>query len=196
MASFTLFPTALGPCGIAWREGAIIATELPAATPAATAARLARRTGGQEDQPPPEVARAVAAVSALLEGERTDLRFIPCDFGEAEPFAVKVWTAARAIPPGQTRTYGALAEALGDKRRAREVGRALGRNPLPIIVPCHRIVGADARLVGFSAPGGVSTKLRMLAIEGAKIGEEPDLFGGLPLALRPKDRAWPPAGQA
>ena len=93
---------------------------------------------------------------------------------------------ARSIPPGQTLTYGEIADRLGDRRPAREVGQALGRNPFPIVVPCHRVLAADGRTGGFSAPGGVETKLRMLAIERAQPGGAPALFDDLPLAVRPR----------
>ena len=182
---YALFPTALGPCGIAWRDGRVIGTRLPDADPALTGRGLARRHGAVPGEPPAAVAAAIAAIAALLEGGRTDLAAIDCDLDEADPFAVRVYAAARAIPAGETRTYGAVAEALGDGALARRVGRALSRNPLPIVVPCHRVIGADGRLVGFSAPGGVGTKLRMLAIEGVRIGGAPGLFDDLPLATRP-----------
>ncbi len=96
-------------------------------------------------------------MTALLEGAKTDLTGIDCDFSQVEPFAVQVYTATRAIPAGETRTYGEIALQLGDKQLAEKVGRALGRNPLPIIVPCHRVIGANGKLTGFSAYGGVDT---------------------------------------
>jgi methylated-DNA-[protein]-cysteine S-methyltransferase len=186
MVQFSLFPTPLGDCGIAWCGETVIATRLPDRSPAATAARLTRRTGALEGAPPPAIQIAIASITALLEGARTDLNFISCDFGGVDAFSAGVYAATRSIPAGETRTYGAIAAALGDSRLARDVGRALGRNPFPIIVPCHRVMGANDKLTGFSAPGGITTKLRMLAIEGAQIGAAPGLFGDLPLVTRPK----------
>jgi len=187
MLQFSLFDTALGACGIAWRGDTVVATHLPEANAAATAARFAARTpGAVEGKPPPAIQRATAAISALLGGERTDLAFITCDFSRVDPFAARVYAAARAIPPGETLTYGAIAVQLGDRLLAQSVGQALGRNPLPIIVPCHRVMGANGRLTGFSANGGVETKLKMLMIEGARIGEAPGLFDDLPLAVKPR----------
>lgn len=181
MRQFSLFPTPLGACGIAWHGDAVVATQLPEETPAATAARMAARTGGSEGTPPPHVRRAIALMTALLEGSKdNDLTGITCHFGEVRAFDAEVYAVTRTIPAGETQSYGAIALRLGDKRLARNVGRALGRNPLPIIVPCHRVMGADGRLTGFSAYGGVETKLRMLAIEGARIGETPGLFDDLP----------------
>jgi methylated-DNA-[protein]-cysteine S-methyltransferase len=180
------FPTSLGDCGIAWRGDVVVATHLPENTAAATAARLAARAGARESGPPPIIQRAIASITALLKGERTDLTYINCDFSGIDPFAAKVYAVTRAIPPGETLTYGAIASKLGDKQLAQNVGRALGRNPFPIIVPCHRVIGANEKLTGFSAYGGVETKLRMLMIEGARIGEAPGLFDNLPLAVKPR----------
>ena len=184
MVEFSLFPTPIGACGIAWRSDAIVATHLPERTPSATAARLAARTRASEGEPPPGIRGAIASITALLGGAKTDLSHIACDFSGVDPFATKVYGVTRAIQAGETRTYGAIALQLGDKQLARSVGRALGRNPLPIIVPCHRVIGANGKLTGFSAYGGVATKLEMLTIEGARIGETPDLFSDLPLVIK------------
>jgi methylated-DNA-[protein]-cysteine S-methyltransferase len=186
IAQFSLFRTSIGACGIAWSGDVVVATQLPEASEARTARRLAARAGATEGEPPDAIQRAISSITALLEGEGADLGLIDCDFGKADAFAARVYTATRAIPPGETLTYGAIALQLGDKLFAQNVGRVLGRNPLPIIVPCHRVLGANGRLTGFSANGGVETKLRMLAIEGARIGQAPGLFGDLPLAARPR----------
>jgi methylated-DNA-[protein]-cysteine S-methyltransferase len=99
-------------------------------------------------------------------------------------FEARVYAIARAIPPGSVRTYGDIARELGDLAAARAVGQALGRNPWPIVVPCHRVLGADGKVGGFSAPGGADTKLRMLTIERAQTSAEPSLFDDLPLSRR------------
>ncbi|MCM0019240.1 MAG: methylated-DNA--[protein]-cysteine S-methyltransferase [Tagaea sp.] len=186
MSYFSLFPTALGDCGIAWRGETVVATCLPGKNAAATSHRLAARSGATKGEPPPAIERAIAGIAALLDGDKTDLAFIACDFDGIEPFAAQVYALTRAIPAGTTATYGAIALRLGDKRLARRVGQALGRNPFPIVVPCHRVIGADDKLTGFSANGGTATKLKMLAIEGARIGEAPGLFGDLPAAIKPR----------
>lgn len=185
MVQFSLFSTPLGDCGVAWQGDTVVATRLPDKSPAETSRRLAARTGATRGEPPPAVHCAIRSMTALLEGEKTDLSFIACDFGRVDPFETKVYAVTRAVPAGETLTYGAIASRLGDKQLARAVGTALGRNPFPIIVPCHRVIGANDKLTGFSADGGVQTKLRMLAIEGARIGEAPGLFGDLPLAVKP-----------
>ena len=185
VAKFSLFPTALGACGIAWDRDVVVASQLPEGTEAATAARLAQRAGAVEGVPPPIIQSAIAAITALLEGKKTDLNQIACDLSRIDDFSAQVYAITRAIPVGETLTYGEVALQLGDKRLAQPVGKALGRNPFPIIIPCHRVMGANAKLTGFSAGGGVATKLKMLAIEGAQIGGPTGLFDDLPLAIRP-----------
>ena len=185
-AGLRLFPTAVGRCGVAWRGDTVVATHLPEESDADTAARLAARAGGARPaEPPPAIAAVVEAITRLVAGERVDLGFVGCDLGAVADLEAEVYRHCRAIPPGETRTYGDIAKAMGDRLLAQAVGKALGRNPLPIIVPCHRVMGAGGRLTGFSANGGVATKLKLLAIEGARIGGEPGLFGELPLAVRP-----------
>ena len=92
--------------------------------------------------------------------------------------ARRVYEVARTIPPGATLTYGEIAARLELPGAARDVGQALGRNPFPLVVPCHRVVAAGGRLGGFSARGGAATKRRLLAIEGAIA---PDLFEIAPM---------------
>lgn len=187
MMRFSLFPTSLGSCGIAWTGDLVVATHLPGRSESATAARMAARTAGAaESTPPAAIQRVIASILALLDGDRADLAFVACDFSRIDPFRAKVYAATRAIRPGETRTYGDIALQLGDKLLAQAVGQALGRNPFPIIVPCHRVMGSNGRLTGFSATGGIETKLRMLAIERARIGEAPALFDELPLAAKPR----------
>jgi methylated-DNA-[protein]-cysteine S-methyltransferase len=107
---------------------------------------------------------------------------------DVPPFHQRVYAVARTIPPGATLSYGEIAVRLGDRGAARDVGEALGQNPFPIIVPCHRVLAAGGKVGGFSASGGVATKLRLLDIEGAQVGEAPSLFERLPLAAPPRRR--------
>ena len=83
------------------------------------------------------------------------------------PFYQKVWKATAGIPKGQVRTYGWIAKKIGSPQAARAVGQALGKNPFSPTVPCHRVVGANGQMTGFSAPGGVAAKRRLLKKEGA-----------------------------
>lgn len=165
---FTIFETPIGPCGIAWSASGIIGLQLPEATADRTRARLQRRWAtAVESAPPPAVQRAVGRVLELLAGEAIDLGDIALDLDEAPDFHRKVYDVARTIPAGKTMTYGEIARRLGVPHESREVGQALGRNPVAIIVPCHRVLGADGKMGGFSATGGVATKRRILEIEGA-----------------------------
>ena len=173
----TLFDTAIGICGIAWCADAIVAVQLPEATAHATRARLLRGTGPlAETPPPPFVQAAIEGVQALMQGAPRDLCEVPLDMAGVPEFHQRVYAIARRIGPGQTRTYGEVADELGDKALARAVGQALGRNPFAPVVPCHRVLAANGQPGGFSAGGGALTKLRMLAIEGAAPGGTPSLF--------------------
>jgi len=178
---YALFDTALGCCAIAWSARGITALQLPEADRDATAARLRRHLGQAiEAAPPPAVRGAIEAVVALLLGEPVDLADVVLDDSGIAEFHRRVYAVTRTIAPGTTLTYGDVARRLGDPGAARAVGQALGHNPFAIIVPCHRVLGADGRIGGFSAGGGSATKRRMLAIERARLGQEPDLFEAAP----------------
>jgi methylated-DNA-[protein]-cysteine S-methyltransferase len=180
-----IFETAIGPCGLCWSARGVTAVSLPEPTAEATLARLQqRRPNAVATEPPPAIAEAVAAIVALTEGEAVDLTDIPLDNDGYPAFERKVWAITHAIPRGETLTYGDIARRLGDVSLSRAVGQALGANPIPIIVPCHRVVAADGKTGGFSAPGGVSTKLKLLNIERAATSPQPGLFGDLPLAVK------------
>ena len=148
------------------------------------AARVLRRfPSAHEAMPPPAVQDAIDGMAALLRGERRDLTGIVIDDDGFSDFNRRVYAIARAIPPGATMTYGEIAERLGDKTLARAVGQAMGENPTPIIMPCHRVLAAGGKPGGFSASGGVVAKLRLLTIEGAQ-PNGPTLFEHLPLQAR------------
>jgi methylated-DNA-[protein]-cysteine S-methyltransferase len=174
---FMLFETALGRCGIAWNDRAVSGVFLPESTDRQTRARVLRRfPDAAESAPPEEVRAAVDGIAALLGGERRDLSAVPLDLDGVPDFHRRVYEIARTIPPGRTLTYGEIARRLGDPLQARAVGQALGQNPFPIVVPCHRVLAAGGRTGGFSAPGGTGTKLRLLEIEGARAAAIPTLF--------------------
>jgi methylated-DNA-[protein]-cysteine S-methyltransferase len=167
------FDTALGRCAIAWSARGVRAVALPGAVPA----RLRRRAPGACAGPPPAaIAAVVAGLRALLRGEAGDLGAAPLDLGGVAPFRRRVYAAARAIPRGATATYGELAARIGAPGEARAVGEALARNPVPLLVPCHRVTAAGGKLGGFSGPGGAATKLRLLRIEGAHGSAQGELF--------------------
>jgi methylated-DNA-[protein]-cysteine S-methyltransferase len=181
---FAVFDTAIGACGIVWSPRGIAGVQLPEVIEATTRARLLRRfAGAREAIPPADVQRAIDGIAALLGGEKRDLSGIAIDDERQSDFNRRVYAIARRIPCGQTMTYGEIAERLGDKTLARAVGQAMGENPTPVIMPCHRVLAAGGKTGGFSASGGVVTKLRLLTIEGAQ-PNGPTLFDHLPLAAK------------
>jgi methylated-DNA-[protein]-cysteine S-methyltransferase len=185
-AAFALFPTVIGPCALVWRGEAVIGAALPGASEAGTRAQIVRRfPDAEEAEPSTAIVEAIERIVRLLAGEAIDLSDIPVDLSAADAFERKVYAAALGIKRGEVRTYGDLATAIGAPGAARAVGVALGRNPIPIIVPCHRVLAADGKSGGFSAPGGTATKFRILAIEGARRPGDPELFDSLPLAVKP-----------
>lgn len=185
---FALFETAIGHCGIVWSERGVAGVQLPERNEHATRNRILRRFPGARQAVPPDVVlRAIDDIVALLGGEPRDLTHVTLDTEDMADFNRRVYDIARTIPPGATLSYGEIAERLGDRALARDVGQALGQNPIPIIVPCHRVLAAGGKTGGFSAPGGVVTKLRLLTIEGAQ-PNGPTLFDRLPLSA-PRRRA-------
>ena len=155
----------------------MLGVQLPEALEAETRARILRQfPGAQFEAPSPEVAAAIDGIVELLGGVPNDLREIVLDMHAVPAFDRRVYEIARAIAPGHTQTYGDVAALLGDRAAARAVGSALGRNPFAIVVPCHRVLAADGRPGGFSANGGVVTKLKLLTVEGAQARGTSSLF--------------------
>jgi methylated-DNA-[protein]-cysteine S-methyltransferase len=182
---YALFETAIGRCALVWRGGLVVGTALPETSDDRARASLSRRfPNAIEADPPPFAVAAIGRIAGLLAGDRTDLDDIALDL-QGSAFERNVWQAARRIPCGEVRSYGDIARDIGAPGAAQAVGIALGRNPAPIVVPCHRVLAADGRSGGFSAPGGVATKFRILEIEGARRPGEPELFESLPLRVKP-----------
>ncbi len=178
---FALFETAIGRCAIAWSEEGIVGLELPEQDDRSLHIRMQRRhPGSKERAAPSDVHEVIIDIQRLLAGEKRDLSAVALDMADLPEFDRRVFVEARSISPGETVTYGDLANRLGDATLSRAVGQALGRNPIPIIVPCHRVLAAHGGLGGFSAPGGTSTKRRLLEIEGAR-----DLHPTLPWGVEP-----------
>lgn len=158
--SRTTFPTSLGLCAVSWHETGLTGFELPEA----------RVRPGDESAPPAEIAALIARVQQHLAGEPQDFSDLSYDFADEPAFNVEVLRATLAVKSGQTRSYGEIATAIGQPPAAsRAVGAALGANRWPLLIPCHRIVAADGRMTGFSGPGGIKTKLRLLALEGSQL---------------------------
>ena len=190
MSNFTVFETVIGWAGIAWAEQGLIGAHLPERDPAIVRKSFARRfPEATETQLPVNLEPLVEGICALMRGEAADLSDAPLDLARVPEFNAKVYEIARQIPAGQTLTYGEIAVTLGDRLLARDVGAALGKNPWPIVVPCHRVTAAGGKLGGFSARGGAMTKLKLLEIEGAPAASQPDLFGQTAPRPRPNRQA-------
>jgi methylated-DNA-[protein]-cysteine S-methyltransferase len=178
-AHYCLFDTAIGPCGVAWSPRGLTRVQLPEADRGATERRLQARAARVGEAVPAAIDQLIADLRSYLTGRRVDFDAVAVDLPRIEPFEAEVYAAARAIPWGQTLSYGELARQIGLPDGAREVGRALARNPVPIVIPCHRILAKGHRIGGFSAPGGTLTKERLLALEGAHVEAETPLLPGL-----------------
>ena len=177
MTHHAIFETQIGWAGIAWNDVGLVAAHLPEKTAdTARASFLRRFPDSIETAIPERLSGVVADIQALMRGEKPDLMDAPLDLSRTPEFHARVYEIARSIPPGETLTYGEVAVKLGDKLLAQQVGQALGKNPWPIIVPCHRVTAAGGKPGGFSARGGVTTKMKLLAIEGAKAAAQADLF--------------------
>ena len=177
---FALFTTAIGECALAWSDAGLTGVWLPESRPGGLLRKLGRRVPAPtESAPTEEIAEVVAAIRRLLDGEPVDLGAVRLDWSAVPDFARRVYAIARAVAAGRVVTYGWVARELGGDTDARSVGQALGANPFPIVVPCHRVIAADGRIGGFSAPGGTATKQRILAIEKARPDGPPGLFDDL-----------------
>jgi methylated-DNA-[protein]-cysteine S-methyltransferase len=175
MHHYLVFDTAGGFCGIAWSNAGITRFQLPTRSADAASRLLLRRVSGAEPgTPTPDVVEAVAAVKRYFEGEETDFSSFALDLEEHDAFGKRVYAAARQVKWGHTTTYGTLAKELGaGSEAARDVGQAMAKNPVPLIIPCHRVLAAGGKLGGFSAPGGSAAKTRMLELEGVQVGPPP-----------------------
>ena len=171
---YDVFETALGFCAIAWSDAGVARFQLPVKSAEAAERLMRRRAPGAESGAPPEdVAAVVAAAIRYFDGEETDFSHVRLDLGGEDPFFTQIYAALRRVGWGRTTSYGALAKEVGAGREAaRDVGEAMARNPAPLIVPCHRVLAAGGKIGGFSAPGGSKTKIRMLELEGVRIGPQ------------------------
>ncbi|MGP2493365.1 methylated-DNA--[protein]-cysteine S-methyltransferase [Mesorhizobium sp. PUT5] len=174
-AGNAVFETALGFFGIAWSEAGLSRLFLPQANREALARRMLRleETMAEGGARPPWVERLVAAIGDYAQGRKLEFTDVPVDLAGVDDFRLAIYAATRALAYGQTTTYGELAKQAGHAGLARETGAALGANPVPLVIPCHRVLAAGGRIGGFSAPGGSASKERMLALEGVRLGPPP-----------------------
>jgi methylated-DNA-[protein]-cysteine S-methyltransferase len=175
---YCLFDTAIGACGIAWNERGLTRLQLPETDRSATERRLRASAAKASQGAPAEIDQLIAVIQDYMTGRSVDFTAVAIDLRDVEPFQRKVYEAARSIPWGQIASYGELARQTGSPGAARAVGHALSRNPVPVIIPCHRILAKGHRIGGFSAPGGTFTKERLLALEGVRIAAGTPLLPG------------------
>ncbi len=172
---YLIFETAGGFCGIAWSSAGITRFQLPTKSAESTERMILRRLQGAEPgRPTPQAVEAVAFVRRYFDGEQIDFSRFELDLDEQDAFLKKIYAAARQIGWGRTTTYGSLAKELGaGPEAARDVGQAMAKNPVALIIPCHRVLAAGGKVGGFSAPGGSAAKIRMLQLEGIQLEAPP-----------------------
>jgi methylated-DNA-[protein]-cysteine S-methyltransferase len=175
---YTLFETAIGVCAVGWSARGLTHFQLPGSSRTATEARIRGRSGGVADEPLSEIATLIADVRRYCAGEAVDFSAVDVDLSALSDFQRKLYQSLRGIGWGQTTTYGELARTLGCPD-AREVGQAMGKNPVPVIIPCHRVLAAGGKMGGFSAPGGTATKEKLLALECIRLGNAMPRLPGL-----------------
>ncbi len=173
--SYAVFETALGFCGIAWSDNGITRFQLPTEYAAASERLLLRRmSGAKVAEPTPDIAGVIETVRRYFEGGEVDFSDLNLDLDGQDDLFKQIYALARRLHWGQTTTYGALAKQIDtDPRLARDVGQAMAKNPIPLIIPCHRVLAAGGKVGGFSAPGGAASKVRMLELEGVVMAPEP-----------------------
>lgn len=169
-----VFETALGWMGVAWRTSGITRLCTQQSAREAIEKRLSRHGAAVEaDALPPAIATVIDLLKRYAAGETIDFSGVEVDLSDVDAFRLAIYDAARKLQFGETTTYGGLATAAGHPGMAQQTGQALGQNPVPIIVPCHRILAAGGKIGGFSAPGGARTKEILLTLEGVRIGPPP-----------------------
>ncbi|MFF0815058.1 methylated-DNA--[protein]-cysteine S-methyltransferase [Rhodococcus sp. NPDC003318] len=174
---FSLFDTALGRCGLVWGDRGVVGLQLPEGSEHRTRERVHEVFPDARECDLGSEQRVTSdRVAALLAGEPDDLADVTLDLNGVGDFDRRVYAVTRAIGPGHTLTYGDVAAAIGRPGAAQAVGQALGRNPIPILVPCHRVLAAHGAVGGFSAAGGTVTKRTLLAVERTPGFGEPTLF--------------------
>jgi methylated-DNA-[protein]-cysteine S-methyltransferase len=172
---YTVFETAAGFCAIGWSAEGIARFALPDRDATTAERNLLRKSpAAQRDTPPADVAAVIAAAQRYFAGESVDFSDVAVDLAGQDDFFRRIYAATRAVGYGKTTTYGTLAKELGaGPEVARDVGQAMAQNPVPLIIPCHRVLAAGGKVGGFSAPGGANSKLKMLALEGVDLSPPP-----------------------
>lgn len=171
---YTIFDTKNGFAALAWNENGVSSLRLPASSEARAEASVLRRfPQARRTTPSTQMASLISEIKRYFDGEKVDFSAVPLDMGSQDPFFARVYAEVRKLGWGETTTYGAVAKVLGaEPQAARDVGQAMASNPIPLIVPCHRVLAAGGKIGGFSAPGGSSSKAKMLEIEGVPLADQ------------------------
>ncbi len=186
---YCLFDTPIGVCGVAWSNQGLTRLQLPEADKGATEERLRPHSASRAPEAPlRHIELVITKIQQYLSGTKADFSSVALDLSYIGPFYRKIYEAARSVGWGHTASYGELARQAGSPGAARAVGQAMARNPVPIIIPCHRILASGHKVGGFSAFGGIATKAHLLALEGAyvhapKRAQQPSSFGQLSLSF-------------
>jgi methylated-DNA-[protein]-cysteine S-methyltransferase len=174
---YTIFDTAIGRCGIVWSDAGILAVQLPEAREIETRGRILRQhPDARELRPALNAEIAIQGIVALLRGQPRDFSDVTLDMSGIHAFNQRVYQFTRAIPRGETRTYGEIAASLRASGAAHSVAQAISHNPFMIIVPCHRVLEAGSYADRISPNGGAISKRRLLSIEGARATHSKTLF--------------------
>jgi methylated-DNA-[protein]-cysteine S-methyltransferase len=170
---YTIFETTNGFAALAWNENGVTSLRLPASSEGRAEASVLRRfPQARRTTPSAQMASLISEIKRYFDGEKVDFSAVPLDMGSQDPFFARVYAEVRKLGWGETTTYGAVAKVLGaEPQAARDVGQAMASNPIPLIVPCHRVLAAGGKIGGFSAPGGSSSKAKMLEIEGVPLAD-------------------------
>jgi methylated-DNA-[protein]-cysteine S-methyltransferase len=171
---YTIFETSNGFAALAWNKNGVTSLRLPASSEARAEASVLRRfPQARRTTPSAQMASLISEIKRYFDGEKVDFSAVPLDMGSQDPFFARVYAEVRKLGWGETTTYGAVAKVLGaEPQAARDVGQAMASNPIPLIVPCHRVLAAGGRIGGFSAPGGSRSKAKMLEIEGVPLADQ------------------------
>jgi methylated-DNA-[protein]-cysteine S-methyltransferase len=184
---YTVFDTALGRCGIAWGVAGIVGVQLAEAREIETLRHLLRRfPEARETRPSLDVAYAIEAIATLARGQPCELGDVRLDTCDMSPFNRRVYDLARAIPRCETRTVAELAKSLGASGAVHAVAQVVGRNPFPMLVPCHRVLAAPGDTAGVGANAGVISRRRLLSLEGSVARTGLTLFDALLTVAPPR----------
>lgn len=164
------FKTEIGYCGLVWVQDEVAGFFLPESHLDQLTQQLKKTSASlvKNVEAPSWVQRLIKQLQKHLAGDKQDFTQVKIRKDGFSPFQWKVYATIQKIPPGKVYSYKEVGMAMGGSKAYRAIGTALGKNPIPVLIPCHRVVGSNSKVGGFSAPGGIKTKLKLLKIEDSK----------------------------